>query len=278
MEWYDFIPGGRFAAEAFSTATGNASPLTQETYGERPTDANGISNYEYAHATVNRDASGNAAGFSTGLGLTRGKMPWGGQPGQPDTIGFDVLNANLDVGHHIDADGNRAYGLNANANSLRTNGSVNFGPANGPGGFFGWEFGGPEAAAVATASTHTAQGGAWAGYLSGAATLGTRGTEIDESVRLGGFAGAGAAGRLHYGDSDGDGNREYGFGIDAGPILFDYKTEDPLHSIANLASFGMLGIGEGVYNAATGSNPAQRSNWTNRATGALSDLYHWATD
>src|SRR6185503_7101446 len=124
MDWYDFVPGGRFVHDAFSVATGNGAPITQDTWGQRPTDARGITNYEYAHATANRDPSGNAIGVSTGLGLTRGRMPWSGEPGQPDVAAFDVLNANLDLGHHIDADGNRAYGINANANTLRTTGQV----------------------------------------------------------------------------------------------------------------------------------------------------------
>lgn len=34
-------------------------------------------------------------------------------------------------------------------------------------------------------------------------------------------------GRVHWSDDDRDGHREYGFGIDAGPISFDYKTEQP---------------------------------------------------
>lgn len=33
--------------------------------------------------------------------------------------------------------------------------------------------------------------------------------------------------RGHWSDDDRDGHREYGFGIDAGPISFDYKTEQP---------------------------------------------------
>ena len=277
MEWFDWVPGGRAIHDAYGVVTGQTT-VTPDTYGRAPTDAQGNSNYEYAHATVNRDAEGNASGFSTGAGLTRGRMPWSGEPGQPDQVGFDVLNANLDVGHHRDGEGNAAYGLNATANSLRNTGQVNFGPAGGPGGYLGWEMGGPEAGAQATVSSSTAQVGAYGGFLSGGATIGTSGTAVDESVRLGGYWGAGAAGRLHYGDGDKDGRREYGFGVDAGPVLFDYKTEDPLHSVANLASFGLLGAGESMYHAATGTSPAGRDNWTDTAGGALSDLYDWVAD
>src|SRR5262249_58604731 len=54
----------------------------------------------------------------------------------------------------------------------------------------------------------------------------------------GGFGvrpGAGGAGRLHYGDSDGDGRPEYGFGVDAGPFTADVKTEDPVRTLAETA-------------------------------------------
>jgi hypothetical protein len=276
MGWYDFLPGGHVLHEAWRAASGQTT-VTPETHGVAPTNAAGNTNYEYAHATVNRDEHGEATGFSTGLGLTRGRLPWSGEPGAPDSATADVLNANLDLGHYRDSDGNNAYGLNANANTLRMTGTENFGPANGPGGFLGWEFGGPEAGVNASASTSTAQVGGYAGYLSGAGTIGTRGTETDESVRLGGYWGVGGAGRIHYGDSDRDGNREYGFGFDAGPILFDYKTEDPLHSAANIASFGLLGAGEGIVNA-LGGGGGPRSNWTNATGGALSRLYHGLVD
>jgi hypothetical protein len=53
---------------------------------------------------------------------------------------------------------------------------------------------------------------------------------VDEQVRIGLSAGSGGAGRVHWGDKDRDGHREYGFGVDAGPVSFDIKTEDPLRT------------------------------------------------
>jgi len=47
----------------------------------------------------------------------------------------------------------------------------------------------------------------------------------ESQVRIGGSVGVGAAGRAHYGDADGDGVNEYGFGFDAGPLSFDIKSE-----------------------------------------------------
>jgi hypothetical protein len=66
------------------------------------------------------------------------------------------------------------------------------------------------------------------GYLAqGAFTLtesdASRHTDVTQRFGLG--AGVGAAGRLHYGDADGDGYREYGFGFDGGPFSYDLKLE-----------------------------------------------------
>jgi hypothetical protein len=63
-------------------------------------------------------------------------------------------------------------------------------------------------------------------------TPGNAASTSEDSMRLGLSAGASAAGRLHWSDSDGDGYNEMGFGFDAGPLAFDYQTEDPLRSIA----------------------------------------------
>jgi hypothetical protein len=60
------------------------------------------------------------------------------------------------------------------------------------------------------------------------------GSESEQQLRVGVNAGVGAAGRLHWTDEDGDGNTEWGFGVDYGPGSMDFKTEDPLRSIAGL--------------------------------------------
>jgi hypothetical protein len=85
--------------------------------------------------------------------------------------------------------------------------------------------------------------GAGAYFVQGSATAGNIGSgNHDEEMRFGLGAGVGAAGRLHWADSDGDGHREYGFGADIGPVSFDYKTEDPARSGLNLMTLGMGGF------------------------------------
>src|SRR4029079_11016265 len=81
--------------------------------------------------------------------------------------------------------------------------------------------------------------GAGATLVGGSVTLGgdpSRKSDKDESVRLGLSEGAGMAGRLHWGDKDKDGHREYGFGADVGPFSFDIKSEDPLRTLIRTAS------------------------------------------
>ncbi|HEY1293150.1 MAG TPA: hypothetical protein VGJ60_08730 [Chloroflexota bacterium] len=56
----------------------------------------------------------------------------------------------------------------------------------------------------------------------------------DVQARVGVSYGGGAAARLHWSDDDGDGVREYGFGIDYGPLSMDLKSErmDPYVELA----------------------------------------------
>jgi hypothetical protein len=71
--------------------------------------------------------------------------------------------------------------------------------------------------------------GATGNIVEGSFTAGkfTPGNNSEESVRAGLSLGGGFSSRLHWGDTDKDGAREYGFGFDAGPVSFDYKSEDP---------------------------------------------------
>jgi hypothetical protein len=60
----------------------------------------------------------------------------------------------------------------------------------------------------------------------GAVTAGNLGSgKHDTEARVGGGAGIGWGGRLHWDDADNDGRREWGFGADVGPVSFDIRTE-----------------------------------------------------
>jgi hypothetical protein len=85
--------------------------------------------------------------------------------------------------------------------------------------------------------------------------------------------GGGLAGRLHWGDSDGDKHREFGFGFDAGPLSVDVKSEDPLRTGLGIMGTASGGIGalpnmaDSLISSATGS---KRANVTDAFYGGLS--------
>jgi len=138
-----------------------------------------------------------------------------------------------------------------------------------------------------------ASAGASAYILQGSATLGNIGSgNHDEEARFGLGAGVGAAGRLHWADTDGDGLREYGFGADIGPFSFDLKTEDPARTGLNALTMGMGGrvadwMGyEGNMTQDIGSAASSAWDWTKDTAGAAwdgvssaaSSAWDWAGD
>jgi len=95
-------------------------------------------------------------------------------------------------------------------------------------GDFGVGTGGAEASAGDDGFTVGASGNMLEGSVTTAPP--SADSRIDEQSRFGLSWGGGAAGRGHWGDKDGDGYREYGFGFDVGPVSADIKTEDPLRT------------------------------------------------
>ena len=87
--------------------------------------------------------------------------------------------------------------------------------------------------------------GAGASLFAGGGTLGdfsqnSQNETSEQTTRMTVGAGVGAGGRLHWGDSDGDGYQEFGYGVDAGPISFDIKSEDPLRSLVSGGPFSQV--------------------------------------
>lgn len=74
---------------------------------------------------------------------------------------------------------------------------------------------------AATVNDSTARLG---GQINVASVAGLLGDEED-GVRGGLSEGVGAEARLHYGDADGDNIPEIGFGMDIGPVSYDYHSE-----------------------------------------------------
>ncbi len=91
----------------------------------------------------------------------------------------------------------------------------------------GFEISALEVAVEASVTSSQATLGAQASVVAGALSYATQDpTSSQDTVLRGGVSeGPGVALRLHYGDADGDGRREYGFGFDVGPASFDLKSE-----------------------------------------------------
>jgi hypothetical protein len=159
-------------------------------------------------------------GVETGMGAFHGEGDIGGIP-----VTDDILTIDEKTGAWGDNGGTRyGYNLGGGVTKLGFNkGGAVSGDVGA--GTFGLD-----------ASINPDQGlsvGAQANILEGSMTFGNftgEGDTAEESLRLGLSAGEGYAGRLHWGDSDKDKHREYGFGFDAGPFSMDIKTEDPVRT------------------------------------------------
>ena len=185
---------------------------------ERPVD---VDHGPYAGQQTWRDADGDPVGWSGKFGLGNYKDKQG-----DDVISLAQGTGNLDVGAFRDADGVPTTGIAGGLTSEKVNLETTFGEH----GMFAMDFGGPDAGFNGSHNKNVTQSGISANLASASMTVGTKGTDRDESLRLGVSAGEGASWRLHHGDKDGDGRNEYGFGMDVGPASFDFKTEDPVHA------------------------------------------------
>lgn len=209
-----------------------------------------------AHSEGYSYGGGHDYGVQGGFGLQSGRL------GSADGLHAhsDLLSANGFLGGRQEADGSVSHGWGAGGQVAGVNvgygqqGQGNFAQlqADALGGDIGAHFN-PNQGANLGATAYLAQGAITAGNLGTGAA--------DSESRLGLAAGVGAAGRLHWADSDGDGRREYGFGADVGPLTFDVKSEDPVQDLvpgARLASrlTGYEGnmteaVGSGISRAAT---------------------------
>lgn len=177
-----------------------------------------------AYAYQKHNAQG---GVETGVGAFHGEGEIGGIP-----VTDDILTADEKIGAWEDNGGTR-YGYNLGGGVAKM-------------GFNkGGEVSGDVGAGTASldASINPDQGfsvGAQANLVEGSMTLGnfTGGDNAEESLRFGLSAGEGAALRGHWGDSDSDEHREYGFGFDFGPVSADIKTEDPVRTAIKAGVMG----------------------------------------
>lgn len=171
-------------------------------HGRGPRREDGLRGRPYAQGGIG------SWGIAGRAGVLDGARPGGGSG--------SALTAQGGLGRWIDPQGRVNYGVNGEVTGLRA--GLGGGPVTVDGGMF-------TAQAGASINRSTASIGLQANAVEGNATLAGRLWGDDHSIRGGLSYGAGLAGRLHYGDEDGDGVPELGFGVDILNGSFDIRSE-----------------------------------------------------
>jgi hypothetical protein len=151
----------------------------------------------------------------------------GARPGQPGTA--SVLTGNGGIGGWVDGQGVPTYGAEVSG----ALGRFAYAPGNPALGGLGVEGAIGSGQLGVSANRSTLSMGAQANIFEAGATMPFRASALtgrdDHSVRGALSVGAGVAGRVHYGDDDGDGVPEMGFGADIGVgpfgVGFDVRSE-----------------------------------------------------
>lgn len=150
------------------------------------------------------------------------------------------------LGSFQTADGKRERGISISGSTTKDKGDLGdraaelLGKGVSPGGErTPYEINGPDAAAGlyddGSTLTGTLQANLCSASVSEEDAPDAQGN-TEMSRRFGLSEGEGYAFRLHHGDADHDGRREWGAGFDYGPISADLKTEDPLGLAAKMLS------------------------------------------
>jgi Domain of unknown function (DUF4157) len=131
-------------------------------------------------------------------------------------------------------------GFNLGGKSPSIQGSASWGVDGGPGAYVHGDASGPAFDVSSYAGGDGFGFGAQASVAGFNVGGGTTGTDVDEYNKFGLSEGVGAALRGSWGDTDHDGFREYGGGIDIGPVSVDMRTEDPLRSGARMLGSSLI--------------------------------------
>jgi hypothetical protein len=135
-----------------------------------------------------------------------------------------------------------------------------------------------------SAGTDGATAGIGANAIAGSVTLGnaTAESNTDEIRRFGLSAGPSVEGRLHWGDEDNDGYREYGLGADIGVLSMDYKTEDPAREALRGLLYSnpfTLAPAAALDYATSDMNVTDKAvEYGSAAVDAVGSAFEWATD
>lgn len=233
---------------------------------ERPRRSTPASNSSTGNQSRTNTTSGSNTPHMSYIGWTpedtEGPYAYAGNTDSSVRVGAGLLSEQLGDGSHI-----KSMGADAEAGIWGEEGRRRGGVRGDVAMFDGYH--NPNGVAgigmdVFTASAEASIGENGATLGAGATAVGVDGhlgnfdasRNNDTQVRAGVSANVGAAGRLHWGDSDGDGQREYGIGADIGPLSFDIKSEDPLGAFSpiqipgvnytNMAGRGLSYLGSAI--------------------------------
>lgn len=158
--------------------------------------------------------------------------------------GMTGPSARGDIGYYKDANGNEQEGVNLQAQTLSYTDGFDVKQGETGKQHYGLELAGPNAFARAQANENDTEIGMEGTGASIALSESTTdaASDTDSSTRVGLSEGIGMGFRLHHGDADHDGRKEYGFGFDAGPLSFDTKSEDPLRTALSYGTLGMSNL------------------------------------
>ena len=280
---WDWIPGmGGFSdskPQQLQQAPGDGVQAGPFVYGNRQ-DVGGVPGYNFGYGQGHAQTS------------TQGdNVIVDGDHGQA-SAGYDNVKIDGHAGawssQRPDGTSETNYGVQLGGKTPSVQGSASWGMKGGPGGYVHGDAAGP-------AFDVSAYGGESGFGLGAQASVGgfnvgggTTGTDVDEYGKFGLSEGVGAAVRGSWGDTDGDGFREYGGGLDLGPVSVDMRTEDPFRSgVRNFVPGGALlenFIDPGNFTERTANRfdlttkNATLSTTADVIAGAAEGAYDYATD
>ena len=233
---WDWIPGmGGFSdskPQQLDKAPGDGVQAGPFIYGDRQ-DVGGVPGYNFGYGQGHAQTS--TEGSNILVDGDQGKA----------SVGYDNVKIDGHAGawssQRPDGTSETNYGVQLGGKTPSVQGSASWGMAGGPGAYVHGDAAGP-------AFDVSAYGGPSGFGLGAQASVGgfnvgggTTGTDVDEYGKFGLSEGVGAAVRGSWGDTDGDGFREYGGGVDFGPVSVDMRTEDPFRSgVRNFVPGGAL--------------------------------------
>jgi len=269
---------------------------SKPTYGSQP-QGEGVNAGPYFYGNTDGAGGGGGVNFGYNRGHAQGSTSWDGllQGGDKLTASGTYDSEKLD-GHiggwstpRQDGGTDTNVGFQLGGKTPSASGELAYTNPDGTGAYLQGDASGPAFDVSSYAGTGGFAFGAQASVGGFNVGGGTRGTDVDEYSKIGLSEGVGAAVRGNWGDTDGDGFREYGGGIDIGPLSLDMRSEDPMRMAArNLLPGGalyadyLLGEGNSTENLANEfgltTRNADLSTTYDVAADALGGAYDYASE